>query len=175
MEKWINNHIAYEGKIFSVREGEIRTSKGEVYSRQVVVNPGGVGIIAIVDGNVTLIKQFRISIEKYIIEIPAGRLEIGEKPDECARRELMEEVGYEANSLQLISEYYSGVGFSTERMYIFLTTDVKKKHATPEVDEDIEMIQLPLAEVKKMLNNGEFNDSKTIIGLREALIRLESK
>jgi ADP-ribose pyrophosphatase len=175
MEKWINNHIVYKGNIFSVREGEIETSKGERYPRQVVINPGGVGVVAVVDGSIILIKQFRISIEKYIIEIPAGRLEPGEKPDESARRELMEEVGCEANNLQLISEYYSGVGFSTERMYIFLATDVKKKHATPEVDEDIEMIQIPLAEVKKMLDNGEFDDSKTIIGLREALILLDGK
>jgi ADP-ribose pyrophosphatase len=134
-----------------------------------------VGVVAILDNHIILVKQFRISIKKYILEIPAGRLEKGEKPKESARRELMEEVGCEAKTLQLISEYYSGVGFSTERMYIFLATDIKKKIATPEVDEDIEMIELPLAEVKRMLDNGEFNDSKTIIGLREALIRLNIK
>ena len=173
MEKWIDSRIAYKGNIFSVREGKIETSKGDEYPRQVVINPGGVGVVAIVDGSVTLIKQFRISVEKYIIEIPAGRLEPGEKPEESARRELMEEVGYEASTMQLLSEYYSGVGFSTERMYIFLATDIKKKHATPEIDEDIEMLRFPLAEVKNMLDNGEFDDAKTIIGLREAIIRLE--
>lgn len=175
MEKWKNNDIVYIGNIFSVLEGKIETSKGDEYPRQVVINPGGVGVVAIVDGNVILIKQFRISVEKYIVEIPAGRLEPGEKPEESARRELMEEVGYEANTLHLISEYYSGVGFSTERMYIFLATDIKKKHATPEIDEDIEMLQLPLTDVKKMLDEGEFDDAKTIIGLREALIRLNIK
>jgi len=175
METWINNHIAYKGNIFSVREGEIRTNKGEVYPRQVVVNPGGVGVVTVVEGNVILIKQYRISVDDYIVEIPAGRLESGEKPDVSARRELMEEVGYEAQSLQLISEYYSGVGFSTEKMYIFLATDIKKKIATPEVDEDIEVIKMPLAEVRKKLDQGEFNDSKTIIGLREAIRLLENK
>ncbi len=175
MEKWKKSHIVYEGNIFSVREGKIKKGDGREYPRQVVINPGGVGVVAILDNHVILVKQFRISIKKYILEIPAGRLEKGEKPKESARRELMEEVGCKAKTLQLISEYYSGVGFSTEKMYIFLATDIKKKIATPEVDEDIEMIELPLARVKRMLDNGEFNDSKTIIGLREALIRLNIK
>lgn len=175
MEKWIKSHIVYKGNIFSVREGEIETNKGERYPRQVVINPGGVGVVAIVDGNVILIKQFRISVENYIIEIPAGRLEAGEKPEESARRELKEEVGYEAKSLQLISEYYSGVGFSTEKMYIYLATNLVKKRAAPEIDENIEILQLPLAEIKEMLSEGKFDDSKTIIGLREALLQLDRK
>lgn len=175
MEKWIRSHIAYKGNIFSVREGEIETETGERYPRQVVINPGGVGVVAVVDGNVILIRQFRISVEKYVIEIPAGRLEAGEKPEESARRELKEEVGYEAQNLQLISEYYSGVGFSTEKMYIYLATNLMKRHAAPEIDENIEMLLLPLAEVKEMLSEGKFDDSKTIIGLREAVLRLGGK
>ena len=143
MEKWINNSIVYQGNIFSVRAGKIRNSQGKEYDRQVVINPGGVGVVVVADGTITLIKQFRIAIEDFIIEIPAGRLELGEKPEDCARRELMEEVGYVANNLSLLSEYYSGVGFSTERMYIFLATDLQKKIATPEVDEEIEMISTP--------------------------------
>jgi ADP-ribose pyrophosphatase len=172
MEKWINSHIAYKGNIFSVCEGDIETSAGEVYPRQVVLNPGGVGVVAVSGEFVILVKQFRIAIEKQIIEIPAGRLEENESPETSALRELEEEVGYIANDLQLISEYYTAVGFSTEKMYIYLARDTKKTHAKPEIDEDIEIIQIPLSEVREMLNRGDFSDSKTIIGLREALMHL---
>ena len=172
MEKWINNRVVYSGNIFSVREGEIETGKGQVYPRQVVVHPGGVGIVALQDGQVILVKQFRIPIERRILELPAGRLEAGESPEMCARRELVEEVGYIADKFELIAEYYTSVGYSTEKMYLYLVADARKTAAEPEADEELEIIYLSLAEVKHMLDKGEFEDSKTIIGLREMLIRL---
>jgi ADP-ribose pyrophosphatase len=175
MEKWISSQIVYEGNIFSVREGEIETDRGDVYRRQVVINPGGVGVVSVLDDHIPLVKQFRISIGKKIIEIPSGRREENESPESCARRELMEEVGYIADKVELISEYYTAVGFSTEKMYIYLAVEPRKSHAMPEVDEDLEIIHLSLADVRDMLDRGEFEDSKTIIGLREALRRLDSK
>lgn len=172
MEKWIESQIVYKGNIFSVREGEIETDNGGIFPRQIVLNPGGVGVVALLNNQITLVSQFRISINKKILEIPSGRREENEHPESCARRELLEEVGYDANKLDLISEYYTAVGFSTEKMYIYMAIDPKVTQSKPEVDEDLEIIHLSLADVKRMLDQGEFEDSKTIIGLREALVRL---
>lgn len=172
MEKWISNQIVYEGNIFSVRAGEIETDNGKKYPRQIVVNPGGVGVVAVLNNQITLVRQFRVSIGRKIVEIPSGRREENEDPASGAKRELQEEVGYIADKMELISEYYTAVGFSTEKMYIFMATDPKVSYAKPEVDEDLEIIRLSIPDVKRMLDKGEFEDSKTIIGLREALIRL---
>ena len=172
METWTKKKVVYQGDIFKVVGGKIKTENGQEYARQVVINPGGVGVVAIIDNHVTLVKQFRISIGKQILEIPSGRREENESPESCARRELLEEVGYVADKIELISEYYTAVGFSTEKMYIYLATEPRITRASPEVDENLEIIQLSLTETKNMLDRGEFEDSKTIIGLREALIRL---
>jgi len=172
MEKWINNRIVYKGHIFSIREGEIETDKGARFSRQTVLFPGAVGIVALLNNQIALVRQFRISINKEIVELPAGKLEENEDPESCARRELLEEVGYIANKMELISEYYTAVGYSTEKMYIYMATDPEVSQAQPEAGEDLEIIHFSLADVKKMLDQGEFEDSKTIIGLREALRRL---
>jgi ADP-ribose pyrophosphatase len=173
MERWIHSQIVYKGNIFSVREGEIETDKGARFSRETVLFPDVAAVVPVLNNQITLIKQFRISINKEIIEIPAGKIEENEGPDVCARRELLEEVGYVANKLELISEYYTAVGYSTEKMYIYLATDPEVLQAQPEAGEDLEIIHFSLADVKRMLGEGEFEDPKTIIGLREALIRLE--
>jgi len=172
MEKWIHSQIAYKGNIFSVREGEIETDKGARFSRQVVIFPDVAAVVPLMNDQITLIRQFRLSINKKIIELPAGKLDENENIEACARRELLEEVGYVAKELELISEYYTAVGYSTEKMSIYLATDLEVAQAQPEEGEDIEIIHFSLGEVKRMLDQGEFEDSKTIIGLRETLKRL---
>jgi ADP-ribose pyrophosphatase len=172
METWIKKETVYQGNIFEVVGGTIRTEDGREYPRQVVINPGGVGVVAILNGHITLVKQFRISIGRQILEIPSGRREENESPEACARRELLEEVGYAADKMELLAEYYTAVGFSTEKMYIYLATELTVRQASPEVDENIELIQLSLADARDRLDRGEFEDSKTIIGLREAFRRL---
>ena len=173
MEKWINSRITYKGNIFSIREGEIETDKGRRFSRQTVIFPDVASVVALLNDKITLIRQFRISINKEIIELPAGKIEGNEGPESCARRELLEEVGYIPNKLELISEYYTAVGYSTEKMYIYLATDIEVSQAQPEAGEDLTVIHFSLADVKRMLDQDEFEDSKTIIGLRETLRRLE--
>lgn len=172
MEKWINSRIIYKGNIFSIREGEIETDTGGRFSRQTVIFPDVAAVVPLLNEHVALVKQFRISINKEVVELPAGKLDENEDPESCARRELLEEVGYIANNLELISEYYTAVGYSTEKMYIYMATDPEVSQAQPEAGEDLEVIHYSLADAKRMLDQGEFEDSKTIIGLREVLRRL---
>jgi ADP-ribose pyrophosphatase len=173
MEKWIEQEEIYKAKIFSLWGGQVALDNGEVATREYIRHPGGVGIVPMIDGNVILIRQFRISIERELIELPAGRLEPNEEPMDCAARELEEEIGYRAKKLIPIASYFASVGNSNERMYLFLALDLEKTERHLEADERIREVVLPLEQVKEKLANQEFEDSKTIIGLREALAYLE--
>ena len=175
MEKWIHQREIHKGKIFSLWGGEVAVDNGNVAVREYIRHAGGVGIVPIIDGNVILIRQFRISIERELIELPAGRLEPNEEPLSCAARELEEEIGYRAKQLIPIASYYSSVGYSNERMYLFLALDLEKTGRAPEADERIQEVIMPLETVREKLAAQEFEDSKTIIGLREALAHLERK
>jgi len=173
MEKWIKQEEIYKGKIFSLWGGQVSLDNGETAVREYIKHSGGVAIVPVIDGNVILIRQFRISIERELIELPAGRLEHDEDPMDCATRELEEEIGYQAKKLFPIASYFASVGNSNERMFLFLATELEKTKRHLEADERIREVVIPLDEIKEKLANQEFEDSKTIIGLREALAYFE--
>lgn len=173
MEKWIKQEEIYKGKIFSLWGGQVTLDNGKIAVREYIKHSGGVAIIPVVDDNVILIRQFRISIERELIELPAGRLEPNEDPLSCAARELEEEIGYRSNRLIPIASYFASVGNSNERMYLFLALELEKTKRHLEADERIREIVIPIEEIKQKLANQEFEDSKTIIGLRETLAYFE--
>jgi len=165
----------YRGKIFSLWGGQVALDNGKIAVREYIRHAGGVGIVPMVGENVILIRQFRISIERELIELPAGRLEPNEEPMDCAARELEEEIGYRAGKLIPIASYFASVGNSNEKMHLFLALDLERTKQRLESDERIQEVVMSLALVKEKLANQEFEDSKTIIGLREALVYLERK
>ena len=173
MEKWIKQEEIYKAKIFSLWGGQVELDNGEIAVREYIRNSGGVAIVPVMAGNVILIRQFRISIEREIIELAAGRLEPNETPMDCAARELEEEIGFRAGRLIPIATYFASVGNSNERMYLFLALDLEKTERRLESDERIHEVVISLEMVKEKLANQEFEDSKTIIGLRETLAYFE--
>jgi len=173
MEKWIKQEELHKGKIFSLWGGQVLLDNGQTAVREYIRHSGGVAMVPIVNGNVILIHQFRISIQRELIELPAGRLEPNEEPMKCAARELEEEIGYRADKLIQIASYFASVGNSNERMYVFLALDLKKTKLQLEADERIRNVVMPLEMVREKLARQEFEDSKTIIGLRESLAYLE--
>jgi ADP-ribose pyrophosphatase len=175
MEKWMEQAELYRGKIFSLWGGQVALDNGKIAVREYIRHAGGVGIVPMVGENVILIRQFRISIERELIELPAGRLEPNEEPMDCAARELEEEIGYRAGKLIPIASYFASVGNSNEKMHLFLALDLERTKQRLESDERIQEVVMSLALVKEKLANQEFEDSKTIIGLREALVYLERK
>ena len=136
-----------------------------------VVHDGGVAVVPLLGNTVLLIRQFRIVVGRALLELPAGRREGEEDPAHRAALELEEEIGYRPGGLTLLSEYYSSAGFTNERMHIYLGVDLTPVPRRPEPDEEIEIVPVPLSEVRRMLDAGEFEDAKTIIGLRELLAR----
>lgn len=173
MEQWREQTEKYRGEVFSVWSGEADRDDGTVVTRDVVRHQGSVAVVALLDSSVVLVRQFRIAVGKEVLEIPAGRIEQGEDPDSAAKRELEEETGYRSSRLEPGPSYYSSVGFLDERVQIFFAFDLVKTERAPEPDERVSLALMPITEVEQRLSSKDFDDSKTIIGLRELLMYLK--
>ena len=112
-----------------------------------------------------LVKQYRNAENGDVLEIPAGKLEKGEEPLTCAKRELEEEIGYRAGAIEKICAMYTAVGFSNEKLHLYIATELVKSKQSLDEDEYIELVTYPLEEAIKMIFTGEIKDSKTIVGL----------
>lgn len=165
-EKTMKTEKIYEGKILSLRIDTVELPDKKYSKREIIEHPGAVAIIPITDeGEVVLVKQFRKAVESVLLEIPAGKLEMGEEPINCAIRELKEETGYTAKSLKYITEFYTSPGFSNEKMYLYIATGMEDGESEPECDEYIDVVRVKIEELVEMIYNGEIVDSKTIIGI----------
>lgn len=166
-EKTISSRNIYDGKIIRVRVDKVRLRDGNESFREIVemTKKGAVAIVPIVDDKVYFVKQYRKSLGKDLLEIPAGRVDAGEDPVDSARRELTEEIGFWPNELQQMAFFYSSPGFSDEVIYLFLARDLVKQEAAGDEGEFLEVHSLPLSEALEMISNGEIEDGKTITGL----------
>ncbi len=169
MEKWKSKEKIHEGPIITLYAGEVELDDGNLAYREVITHSGGVVVVPVLGDEVILIRQFRIALEKEILELPAGRLEPDESPLNCGLREMEEEIGYRADKMVLATQYFSSVGFADEKAYVFLAFDLYKTERNLEEDERIEIQKYPIAYIKEMLRKNEIEDAKTIIGLRELL------
>ena len=165
-EKTISSKSIYEGKIIKVRLDTVQLPNGKESYREIVEHGGAVAIVPVEDDKVYFVKQFRKPVEKVLLEIPAGRLEPGEDPEDCARRELAEEIGFQPLELKRLSSFYSSPGFSNETLYLFLARGlVEKKAETHDEGEFLEVEALPFQEALRRASAGEIEDGKTIAGL----------
>jgi ADP-ribose pyrophosphatase len=169
METWITKKEIHQGKIFTLIGGTVALDDGRTAVREVVRHPGGVAIVPVFQDQVILIRQFRITIGRELVELPAGLLEPGEEPLHCAGRELEEEIGYRAQELIPLVSYFSSIGFTDERMHIVLALGLQKTQHRPDAEERIAEVMMPVDRIEKKLAAKEFEDAKTVIGLREFL------
>jgi ADP-ribose pyrophosphatase len=174
METWKTPKTVYSGKIFDIQSGSVTLSDGQEAIRDIVIHHGGVGIVPFTGHSVIFAKQYRIAIEQEIIEIPAGKLEGKESAETRGRAELIEEVGYIAGSMIPAGYIYPSVGFLTEKIHLFIATDLTKTEAQPELDEEIEILEIPIEEVRRKLRSNYFTDAKTIAGLHALLNHIDS-
>ena len=165
-EKTISSDRVYTGKVISLKVDTVEIERKGYQKREIVEHPGAVGIVALTEDNkVVLVKQFRKPIEKVLWEIPAGKLEKGENPKDCAIRELKEETGYTADNFKLIHKFYTSAGFSNQRMYIYLATGLTPGECKFDEDENIDIYHVDLEEVYNMISKNEIEDAKTSIGI----------
>jgi len=168
--KVVSSRIAYKGKHIQVREDRVIEPAGYEASREIVVHPGAVCIVARpTPAEVILIRQYRHATGKELIEIPAGTLHAGEDPLECAIRELEEEAGYRAKKMVERARFWTTPGFTTEFMYLYEASDLEKTKINPDEDEVIEVEIVSSSEALQMVDDGRIQDAKSILGLLRVL------
>src|SRR5262245_48416230 len=163
--KVLSSHVTYKGKHIQVREDRVIEPAGHEASREIVVHPGAVCIVARPSPlEVILIRQYRHAAGRELIEIPAGTLHEGEDPRECAIRELEEEAGYLAANMVERARFWTTPGFTTELMYLYEATDLTKTNINPDEDEVIETDIIPTSQALQMIDDGRIQDAKSILG-----------
>ncbi|MGE5663958.1 MAG: NUDIX hydrolase [Deltaproteobacteria bacterium] len=164
-----NRKTLFEGLVVDVEQMEVRVGAKGWHVYQIVRHPGGVGVLPLHDdGTVTLIRQLRPAADARLLEVPAGRLDPGEDPAACGRRELAEETGLAAAVLSPLGVFHSSPGVFDEVIHLFLATGLAQENAAPEQYEEIEAVRLPLAEARRMARDGRISDGKTIAALFRA-------
>lgn len=168
-EKTMKCERIYEGKILNLKIETVELPDKKYSKREIVEHANGVGIIPILDDkNMIMVTQYRKAVEKIMLEIPAGILDVNEEPRDAALRELKEETGYYANELKYMMEFYVSPGYSDEKIYLFLAKDLDKGEPMLDSEELLEHEIFSIEELVKMVNRGEIVDSKTIIAINLA-------
>jgi ADP-ribose pyrophosphatase len=165
-EELVESKVIYRGRVVTLRIDTVRLPNGAITQREIVEHRGAVAIVPLLDPDtVLLIRQYRQAVGEMLLEIPAGTLEPGEPPDECAQRELQEETGYRAHMLRHLFSQYLAPGYSQEVLHVYLAEGLIPAHQQTEEDEMVELAPTPLAQIAPMILNGEIKDAKTIAGL----------
>ena len=139
---------------------------GRETTREIVEHGDCVAIIAVDDeDNILLVNQFRKPVEKRLLEIPAGGIELGEEPVDCVRRELREETGFLPQKLERLGGFYSSPGYCTEYLHLYLATDLIPSPLQAEDSESIRLVRVPLGQIPSLITSGEICDAKSIAGL----------
>ena len=164
--KIISSKEAYRCRLFYVTEEKAVDPKSKFQIERSVVRHNGSAVMMAVDEKkrILLVRQYRLPADKYLWELPAGKVDEGETPLQAARRELIEETGYRARTWKKLVSFWPSPGFVAERMTIFLATGLTAGKATPMDDERIEAQWYTAKEVAEMIRTGKIADAKTIIG-----------
>ena len=169
-----NSQKVFEGRVVNVTVDTV-SEGGLTYQREVVHHNGSAVIVPVFDdGTVALVRQYRHPAVRYLLEVPAGTLAKGERPEIGAARELKEELGLVAARLEKLSEFFVSPGFCEEKMWVYLATELSEGEQALEEDEIIDVVRLPIADALEMITSGEIEDAKTIIGLMLAAPRVGS-
>ena len=167
----IGSRRLYSGRIINVDMDEVRFPNGSVGELEMVRHPGAAAVVPFLsdplgdDPQILLLKQYRYAAESYLYEIPAGRLDEGEDPADCARRELKEETGCTAERVEPLLSMYTTPGFTDERIHIFMASGLSQGTSGREKDEFIEIETVPLSRALSMVQAGAIPDGKTALAL----------
>ncbi len=168
-EKQLSSRQIFDGRVVKLYVDDIELPNGKTSIREYIKHPGAVCVIPITDeGEVIMVRQFRYPFGRTLLEVPAGKLEIGEDPLDAVKRELEEESGVIAERVEFIGMTYTTVAFTNEQIYTYMATGLS--YTTPHTDEDefVEVEKIPLDTLVQMVMNGEIKDSKTQVAILKA-------
>ncbi|MBD7909999.1 NUDIX domain-containing protein [Clostridium cibarium] len=162
-ETLIDKKEVFRGDFLVVEKLKVRLPDGNQGNRDVVRHPGAVALLAFLDSEtILLVEQFRMALNKTLLEIPAGKLEKGENPVECAHRELEEETGYKARKMEYLGTIATGAGFTDEKIHIYKASELFQGIKGGDDDEFIEVVPYKLQDVRVLIKEGKIIDAKTI-------------
>lgn len=167
----IASRRVYTGRVVSLDVDTVRFPDGTVGELEMVRHPGASAVVPFLsdpvgdDPQVLLIRQYRYAAEQYLYEVPAGRLDPGEEPSVCARRELREETGCEAERVERLTTIYTTPGFTDEKIHLFMAVGLTRGEFAREADEFIEVETMPLSRALGLVETGEIRDAKTALAL----------
>jgi ADP-ribose pyrophosphatase len=164
-EVTLESRLAYQGVFFDVVHDRVRCPDGHVGTREYILHPGAVMVVALAgDDSVLLERQYRHPLGQAFIEMPAGKLEPGEDVLACAQRELQEETGYHAAHWQRLGAFHNAIGYSNEKIEVYLARELSFRGTATEAGEVLEVFSAPLGRLLQWIDDGTVTDVKTIIG-----------
>jgi ADP-ribose pyrophosphatase len=165
-EKTIESQPIFHGKVISLQVDKVLLPDGNTSTREIVKHPGAVGILAFVDQeHILIVRQYRKALGKEIFEIPAGKLDPGERPEDTAKRELEEETGYQAKSVRFINSFYTSPGFANELLYLYEADQLVKGTLNLDQDEFLEVHTITLREALQLMQTEKIHDAKTAFAI----------
>ena len=173
IEKVLNEQSVFSGRVIKLSVLDVELQDGSESKRELVKHPGAVAVLPIdAEGNVLLVRQFRIAAGRVLTEVPAGTRNAGEDPLLCAERELQEEVGYRPGKLESLGGIFVAPGYTTEFIYLYLATELQEARLEQDADEFIEVDRVPFTQVLDMVERGEIIDGKSIVCVLRAARQL---
>ncbi|WP_342414723.1 NUDIX hydrolase [Paenibacillus sp. FSL R10-2782] len=164
-EKTVSTQPIFEGKVISLQVDTVELPDGSTGKREIVKHPGAVAVLALNEGKMLVVDQYRQAMGRCEVEIPAGKLEKGEDPMEAAGRELREETGYTAKSLKLLHSFYTSPGFADEIIHLYVAEELELGEMEPDEDEFLELFEVTLEEAQSLIREGRISDAKTILAV----------
>ena len=165
-EHTVRGESVFRGRLLHVKRDVVRLPDGETAEREYIEHPGAVMILPFLDtGELVMERQYRYPLRRDILELPAGKIDAGEATLVCAKRELLEETGYVASSWRYVATIHPVVGYSSERIEIFLARGLTHQGANPDHGEHLEVFKLPLDTALEWVREGRITDAKTVAGL----------
>ncbi len=164
-ETTVSSETIFEGRIITLQVDQVKLPGGKITSREIVRHPGAAAVIALLDGKLLTVGQYRKPMDKYQVEIPAGKLDPGEDPAACAARELREETGVSASEMKLVDAFYTSPGFADEKVYLYAAEGLSQGESQPDDDEELHVEALTMEQAEAYIREGVIGDAKTLMAV----------